>query len=88
MNDADCRTRLPEPASRLSADDLFRLGLRLSCNAAGTPPDPVTAHALFELAARQGSIEAKIYRRELGEEMDPADVAEAQRLARDWLAER
>jgi TPR repeat protein len=51
----------------------------------GAPVDLVTAHALFDLAARLGSLEAKIYRHELGYEMDPCDVAEAQRLARDWL---
>jgi len=35
----------------------------------------------------RGSTEAKIYRKELSREMDPADVAEAQRQARRWLAE-
>ncbi|HZZ35193.1 MAG TPA: sel1 repeat family protein, partial [Caulobacteraceae bacterium] len=42
---------------------------------------------LFNLAAMRGSVEAKIYRKELSEEMDPADIAEAQRAARQWLAE-
>jgi hypothetical protein len=28
-----------------------------------------------------------IYRKELGAEMDPGDVAEAQRAARAWLAD-
>ena len=42
---------------------------------------------LFNLAAMRGSQEAKIYRKELSREMDPADVAEAQRAARQWLAE-
>jgi hypothetical protein len=42
---------------------------------------------LFNLAAMRGSQEAKIYRKELSREMDPADVAEAQRQARQWLAE-
>jgi hypothetical protein len=34
----------------------------------------------------RGSVEAKIYRKELSQEMDPADVAEAQRAAREWLS--
>jgi TPR repeat protein len=84
---ADLTTRLPPRASRPSADSLFRMGLSLSTPGAGMQNDPVAAHALFDLAARLGSIEAKIYRRELGDEMDPADVAEAQKIAREWLAE-
>ena len=41
---------------------------------------------LFNLAAMRGSDEAKAYRRELSGEMDPADIAEAQRAAREWLS--
>ncbi len=79
-------SRLPPKASRLSADSLFRLGLRLSTPGPGVANDPVAAHALFDLAARQGSIEAKIYRHELSEEMEPADITEAREMVREWLA--
>jgi hypothetical protein len=41
---------------------------------------------LFNLAAMRGSIEAKVYRRELSREMAQVEVAEAQRAAREWLA--
>ena len=41
---------------------------------------------LFNLAAMRGSLEAKVYRKELSQEMDPGDVAEAQRAAREWLS--
>jgi hypothetical protein len=41
---------------------------------------------LFNLAAMRGSIEAKVYRKELAEEMASDQVAEAQRQAREWLA--
>jgi len=41
---------------------------------------------LFNLAAMRGSVEAKVYRKELAEEMASDDVAEAQRQAREWLA--
>jgi hypothetical protein len=34
----------------------------------------------------RGSVEAKVYRKELSEEMASLDVAEAQRQAREWLA--
>ena len=77
---------LPPPASDPSGDDLFRLGLRYSTGQGGASLDYVAAHALFNLASLRGSLEAKIYRKELSAEMDPADVAEAQRAARDWLA--
>ena len=79
---------LPPPTSPVDADALFRLGLRYSTHADGCEPDLVAAHALFDLAARAGSLEAKVYRHELGEEMDVEDIIEAQALARAWLAER
>jgi TPR repeat protein len=82
----DGETVLPPPSSQPSGDDLFRLGLRYSTGQGGAPLDYVAAHTLFNLASLRGSLEAKIYRKELSAEMDPADVAEAQRVAREWLA--
>ena len=79
-------TTVKVPASGASADALFQMGLRLSTSGqVGVEFDPVAALALFDMAARSGSIEAKIYRRELSEEMDPDDVQEARRLVREWL---
>ena len=80
------RSRIPPPESQPSGDDLFRLGLRYSTGQGGAPLDYVAAHTLFNLASLRGSIEAKVYRKELSAEMDPADVADAQRAAREWLA--
>lgn len=77
----------PLPGPNSSGDELFRLGLLYSTGQGGAPLDYVSAHMLFNLAAMRGSQEAKIYRRELSREMDPTDVAEAQRAARQWLAE-
>lgn len=74
------------PPPGASSDELFRLGLFYSTGQGGAPLDYVSAHMLFNLAALRGSVEAKVYRKELSEEMDPADVAEAQRAARQWLA--
>jgi TPR repeat protein len=85
MSQAVLESRLPPPSSRPHGGELFRLGLNYATGL-GAPVDLISAHALFDLAARFGSLEAKIYRREIGEEMDQADVAEAQRVARDWLA--
>jgi hypothetical protein len=78
---------LPLPGPQSSGDELFRMGLLYSTGQGGAPLDFVSAHMLFNLAAMRGSQEAKIYRKELSREMDPADVAEAQRQARQWLAE-
>jgi uncharacterized protein len=77
---------LPLPKPDASGDELFRLGLLYSTGQGGAPLDYVSAHMLFNLAAMRGSVEAKVYRKELSEEMASEDVAEAQRQARDWLA--
>jgi hypothetical protein len=45
----------------------------------------VRAHQWFNLAALRGIDAARQYRGELAREMTAAQVAEAQRLARDWL---
>jgi hypothetical protein len=78
--------RLPPPAARPSDDELFQLGLRYSTGQDGAGVDYVLAHTCFNLAAQHGSVAAMVYRKELGAEMDPADVAEAQRAAREWIA--
>ena len=76
---------LPLPTPEMSGDDLFKLGLMYSTGQGGAPMDLVSAHMIFNLAAMKGSDEARIYRRELSQEMDRDDVAEAQRAARRWL---
>jgi TPR repeat protein len=76
----------PLPAPESTGDELFKLGLAYSTGQGGTPVDYVSAHMLFNLAAMRGSLEAKVYRKELSSEMDAEDVAEAQRAARQWLA--
>jgi TPR repeat protein len=81
------RAKRPAAAEPGFLGGLFRLGLLYSTGQGGAPRDYVSAHMLFNLAAMRGSEEAKAYRRELSLEMDPADVAEAQRAARRWLAD-
>ena len=80
------QSRLPPPAAHPSNDELFQLGLRFSTGQDGDGVDYVLAHTCFNLAALHGSVEAMVYRKELGAEMDPGDVAEAQRAAREWIA--
>ncbi len=77
---------LPLPTAASTGDELFRMGLLYSTGQGGAPLDYVSAHMLFNLAAMRGSVEAKIYRKEISQEMASEDVAEAQRQAREWLA--
>lgn len=49
------------------------------------PVDFVTAHKWFNLAALKGNMDAREYRKELSDEMTKSQVAEAQKLAREWL---
>ena len=84
--DAGRPTGIPLPAPGSSGDELFKLGLLYSTGQGGAPLDYVSAHMLFNLAAMRGSVEAKVYRKELSQEMDQVEVAEAQRAAREWLA--
>ena len=79
---------LPLPGPEASGEELFRLGLLYSTGQGGAPLDLVSAHMLFNLAAMRGSEEAKSYRRELSQEMDSQEVAEAQRAARQWLDQK
>ncbi|WP_339832685.1 hypothetical protein [uncultured Parvibaculum sp.] len=66
-------------------DALYNLGLMYSTGR-GVDVDLVTAHKWFNLAAMKGSEAARMCRAELTVEMTPAEIAEAQRQAREWLA--
>lgn len=70
-----------------SPDALYELGL-VYCTGRDVEPDMIQAHKWFNLAASRGSAEARRYRGELAEEMSKKEIAEAQRLARVWMAER
>lgn len=67
-----------------SGDMFFRLGMMYSTGGE-VPPDYVSAHKWFNLAAMRGNAEAARLRRELAEEMTDTEIAAAQRAARDWL---
>lgn len=76
---------LPLPTADMSGDDLFRLGMMYSSGHGGCPMDRVSAHMIFNLAAMKGSIEARVYRREMSQEMEQDEIAEAQKAARRWI---
>lgn len=63
---------------------LFELGLKY-CTGHDVKLDLVAAHKWFNLAAMRGNEQAKTYRLEIAAEMSKAQVAEAQRQAREWL---
>ena len=65
-------------------DMFFRLGIMYSTGAE-VPTDYVSAHKWFNLAAMRGNAEAIRLRREIAMEMTEAEIAQAQRAARDWL---
>lgn len=76
---------LPLPTADMSGDDLFRLGMLYSTGQGGCPMDRVSAHMIFNLAAMKGSVEARVYRREMSQEMEREEIAEAQKAARRYI---
>ncbi len=76
---------LPLPTPEMDGDALFRLGLMYSTGQGGCPMDRVSAHMIFNLAAMKGSVEARVYRKEMSLEMEHDEIAEAQRAARRWI---
>ena len=54
----------------------------------GVPQDYVLAHKWMNLAAAQGKFNAAKYRKLLESEMTAAQIAEAQKLAREWSARK
>jgi TPR repeat protein len=65
-------------------DMLFELGMMYSVGR-DAPVDRVAAHTWFNLAAVKGNTEAIRLRREIASQMSDAEIAAAQRAARDWL---
>lgn len=64
-------------------DAYFELGL-MYCAGREVDLDLIQAHKWFNLAALRGNDDAKRYRQEISSEMSKAQIAEAQRLAREW----
>jgi uncharacterized protein len=67
-----------------SADAYYELGIRYSVGNA-VPTDLVAAHKWFNIAAAKGCREAITLRQEIASSLSPAEIAAAQRAARDWL---
>ena len=67
-----------------AGDMLYELGMTYSIGR-DVPVDLVSAHKWFNLAAAKGNAEAIRLRREIADQMSDAEIAAAQRAARDWL---
>lgn len=65
-------------------DALLELGLIYSTGR-DVAVDLIEAHKWFNLAAMRGNEAAKQYRLDLARELTKADVAQAQKRAREWL---
>ncbi|MFY7744495.1 MAG: hypothetical protein ACOVQY_03665 [Erythrobacter sp.] len=74
-------------AGRGQAGACYDLGVAFSTGSNGAPCDLIEAHKWFNLAAARGHEEAAHCRAEISEEMTAREIAEAQRRARQWLAE-
>ena len=66
---------------------LYDLGVAFSTGSHGTACDLIEAHKWFNIAASKGHEEASWCRADISEEMTAREIAEAQRRAREWLAE-
>ena len=67
-----------------AVDALFELGI-IYATGRDVGVDLIVAHKFFNLAAMRGNDDAKRYRMELSREMDKRQIAEAQKLAREWI---
>jgi TPR repeat protein len=71
-------------AGTAGGEIFVRLGLMYSTGGE-VPTDRVAAHKWFNIAASKGNRDGIELRREIAQEMSEAEVAAAQRAAREWL---
>ena len=83
--DVDALSQYENDAKQGRADALYNLGLAYSTGQ-GVSVDFVAAHKWFNLAALKGVELAKSWRAQISAEMDSNQIAQAQKLAREWLS--
>lgn len=66
---------------------LFDLGVVYSTGSHGVTCDLIEAHKWFNIAAARGHEDAAFCRADVSDEMTAREIAEAQRRARQWLAQ-
>lgn len=67
-----------------SGETFYQLGITYAIGR-DVAQDLVAAHKWFNLAAMRGNGEAAERRQEIANELSPAQIAMAQRAAREWL---
>ena len=82
--DVDSLAQFEREARTGRPEALYNLGLAYSTGQ-GVTQDYVAAHKWFNLAAMRGINEAKSWRNQIAEEMNAGQIAQAQKLAREWL---
>lgn len=85
--DIDSLAQYERDAKEGRADALYNLGLAYSTGQ-GVGVDMIAAHKWFNLAAVRGMEAAKSWRNQVASEMNAKQIAEAQKLAREWLSVR
>jgi uncharacterized protein len=65
------------------AEAQYILGV-MYANGEGVPQDDVTAHMWLNLSVAKGNLTALEARDRVAKRMTPAQIAEAQKLAREW----
>ena len=84
--DVDSLAQYERDAKEGRADALYNLGLAYSTGqGVGVGVDMVAAHKWFNLAAVRGVEAAKNWRNQLATEMSTGQIAEAHKMAREWL---
>lgn len=68
-------------------DAQYQVGILFSTGQGGVPIDYVMAHKWLNLAAMRGSDDARRLRAELAHDMSKEEIAQAQRLAREWISQ-
>ena len=76
-----------EAYTKGNIDALYALGVAFSTGSHGCACDMIEAHKWFNIAASKGHEEATWCRADVSDEMTAREIAEAQRRAREWLAE-
>jgi TPR repeat protein len=69
-----------------SSGDIFFMFGMMQASGASEFVDRISAHKWFNLAAARGNRKAAEQRREIAAEMSAAEIAAAQRAAREWLS--
>lgn len=64
----------------------LNLGVMLEQDLPGLPQDLVQTHMWYNIAASQGSVDAAKFRDDVAQNMTRQQIADAQRMAQEWLA--